>query len=62
VADHVVPHRGDPDLFWQGALQSLCATCHSLRKQSQEKGGQKHLIGAALLVSPYFRLVRGWGR
>jgi hypothetical protein len=40
-ADHVIPHRGDQDLFWQGELQSLCAACHSLRKQSQEKGGQK---------------------
>jgi hypothetical protein len=27
IADHVVPHRGDLDLFWNGALQSLCATC-----------------------------------
>jgi 5-methylcytosine-specific restriction enzyme A len=36
VADHVVPHRGNPGLFWQGELQSLCATCHSRFKQSQE--------------------------
>jgi 5-methylcytosine-specific restriction endonuclease McrA len=39
VADHITPHRGDPDLFWHSRLQSLCATCHSLFKQSQEKGG-----------------------
>ena len=27
--DHVVPHRGDPDLFWDelNNWQSLCATC-----------------------------------
>jgi 5-methylcytosine-specific restriction protein A len=29
--DHVVPHRGDPVLFWdeQGNWQSLCAACGS---------------------------------
>lgn len=39
VADHVIPHRGDDDLFWYGELQSLCATCHSSHKQAQEKSG-----------------------
>ena len=28
--DHVVPHRGDPALFWRWEnLQSLCGRCHS---------------------------------
>jgi hypothetical protein len=44
VADHVCP-SGDPELFWHGEPQSLCATCHSLYKQSREKGGTKHLQG-----------------
>ena len=39
VADHVVPHRGDHDLFWNGALQSLCAPCHSSVKQEAENRG-----------------------
>jgi len=39
VADHVTPHRGDPDLFFNGDLQSLCASCHSSAKQREEKGG-----------------------
>ena len=39
VADHVVPHRGDLDLFWRGELQSLCPPCHSGAKQREEKGG-----------------------
>lgn len=39
VADHVEPHKGDLDLFWNGELQSLCASCHSKHKQAQEKGG-----------------------
>lgn len=27
--DHVVPHRGDVELFQAGELQSLCHACHS---------------------------------
>ena len=38
VADHVTPHRGDAEVFWNGALQSLCATCHSGAKQAEERG------------------------
>ena len=38
VADHVVPHRGDLDLFG-GELQPLCAACHSSAKQREENGG-----------------------
>ena len=34
-ADHVVPHRGNLDLFLRGELQSLCHSCHS-RKTMQE--------------------------
>ena len=39
VADHVTPHNGDPDLFWYGELQSLCASCHSGAKAMQERHG-----------------------
>jgi 5-methylcytosine-specific restriction protein A len=39
VADHVVPHRGDPVLF-EGPLMSLCATCHSSTKQEIEATGR----------------------
>lgn len=28
--DHVIPHRGDPLLFWdRNNLQALCKSCHS---------------------------------
>lgn len=27
--DHVIPHRGNVELFCHGALQSLCHSCHS---------------------------------
>ena len=36
VADHVTPHRGDPDRFWRGRLQSLCAPHHDRDKQREE--------------------------
>jgi 5-methylcytosine-specific restriction enzyme A len=45
VADHVEPHRGDPVKFWTGKLQSLCPTCHSARKQMQEKHGYSAACG-----------------
>ena len=38
VADHIEPHRGDRMKFWRGALQSLCASCHSSTKQREEAG------------------------
>ena len=38
VADHVIPHRGDYNLFWFGELQSLCAPCHNRDKQNEEAG------------------------
>jgi 5-methylcytosine-specific restriction enzyme A len=39
VADHVIPHRGDAELFWHGKLQSLCANCHNVHKQREEARG-----------------------
>ena len=33
--DHVIPHRGNLDLFLYGELQSLCHSCHS-RKTMKE--------------------------
>lgn len=40
VADHIRPHRGDPDLFWSDTnLQTLCKPCHDSAKQAEERGG-----------------------
>lgn len=37
--DHIRPHKGDQELFWDPAnLQSLCDSCHS-RKTATEDGG-----------------------
>lgn len=34
-ADHVIPHRGDFDLFFGGELQSMCDSCHSRKTQRE---------------------------
>jgi hypothetical protein len=39
VVDHVNPHRGDMEKFWNGPFQSLCERCHNSHKQRQENGG-----------------------
>lgn len=39
LTDHVVPHRGDPRLFWDEAnWQALCRACHAI-KTAREPGG-----------------------
>lgn len=39
VVDHVVPHKGDKDLFWDRAnWQPLCKRCHDA-KTAREDGG-----------------------
>lgn len=44
--DHVVPHHGDPDLFWnEENWQPLCQTCHS-KKTAREDGGFGNRIKA----------------
>jgi 5-methylcytosine-specific restriction enzyme A len=40
VADHIEPHRGDPNKFWFGKLQSLCYTDHSSTKAKLDHGKQ----------------------
>lgn len=41
VVDHIVPHKGDPALFWDqdNNWQPLCATHHSASKQAEDKRG-----------------------
>lgn len=46
VADHIIPHRGDVDAFWNNDLQSLCATCHDVVKQREEKRGHSDTLDA----------------
>ena len=45
VADHLMPHNGDVNLFWFGELQSLCASCHGRDKRWEEHKGYRPDIG-----------------
>ena len=41
VVDHIEPHRGDQELFWNTENhQSLCQSCHSSVKQQEEAGSK----------------------
>jgi 5-methylcytosine-specific restriction enzyme A len=41
VVDHIQPHRGNVDLFWDPSnWQPLCGPCHNGAKQSQERTGK----------------------
>ncbi len=41
VVDHIEPHRGDQDLFWNtDNHQSLCSPCHSSAKQREENSSK----------------------
>ena len=46
VAHHRVPHKGDPQSFWCGALESLCKHCHDSEAKQQEMRGYSTTIGA----------------
>lgn len=39
IVDHVIPHRGDYELFINGKLDSLCKSHHDSVKQSEEHTG-----------------------
>ena len=44
VVDHVIPHRGNQDLFWDtNNWQPLCKKHHDGTKQSIDKGGHGHM-------------------
>ena len=42
VVDHIQPHKGDMDLFWDvNNWQALCKHCHDSIKQREEKRGRR---------------------
>jgi 5-methylcytosine-specific restriction endonuclease McrA len=45
IVDHVVPHKGNPESFWLGQIQSLCIDHHNGTKQQSEKRGYHTDIG-----------------
>lgn len=39
VVDHIVPHKGDQDLFWDTTnWQPLCEPCHNAKTASEDMG------------------------
>lgn len=41
VVDHITPHRGNADLFWNPEnWQPLCQPCHDSTKQRQERNAK----------------------
>lgn len=47
VVDHIIPHRGDPELFWdQRNWQTLCPDHHDIVKQREEVRGFSNARGA----------------
>jgi len=53
IADHIVPHKGNELAFWYGALQSLCASCHSSVKAIEEiRGYQPHIGNDGYPIDP----------
>ena len=46
VTDHIVPHHGDIDLFWNPEnWQALCHRCHNSDKQAEERAGFSERVG-----------------
>jgi hypothetical protein len=46
VAHHRIEHKGNPDLFFGGELESLCKLCHDGEAQQQERKGYATTIGS----------------
>ena len=39
VVDHIIPHKGDKDLFWNKSnWQPLCVTHHNIKTASEDRG------------------------
>ena len=45
IVDHIVPHKGDMEKFWNGPFQALCKPCHDSHKKRMEHGGMMRRIG-----------------
>lgn len=38
VVDHITPHRGDQELFWnQSNWQALCKSCHDRKTKTEDR-------------------------
>jgi 5-methylcytosine-specific restriction protein A len=38
VTDHIIPHRGDQELFWKESnWQPLCVSCHNKKSAGEQR-------------------------
>ena len=45
VVDHIVPHKGHLELFWdEGNLQGLCKNCHDSKTTKEGRWGKKGVV------------------
>ena len=43
VVDHIVPHRGDAELFWdESNWQALCKSCHDHKTMTEDRYQEFH--------------------
>ena len=41
VVDHIIPHKGDRDLFWdRDNWQALCKKCHARKTMTEDRYGE----------------------
>ena len=45
VCDHVIPHKGDYEMFFRGELRTLCKVCHDSVKQREDKAASRSGFG-----------------
>lgn len=46
VVDHIKPHKGDINLFWnQGNYQALCKSCHDYKTAKEDGGFGNKMVG-----------------
>jgi 5-methylcytosine-specific restriction protein A len=42
VVDDIIPHKGNPELFWDGNnLQALCKSCHDRKTAKEGRWGEE---------------------
>jgi 5-methylcytosine-specific restriction protein A len=62
VVDHIIPHRGDEELFWDVSnWQSLCKRCHDSVKAKEERGKHTGCDAEGKPLSPLHPWNKGEG-
>jgi 5-methylcytosine-specific restriction endonuclease McrA len=53
VVDHIKPHRGDQNLFWEETnWQTLCQRHHDRDKQREERGREREDVRKLFPIPP----------